>query len=312
MSKLPRLRDQPYLLLTLTSLFWAGNAVVGRAVVDLIPPVALAEIRWVLAFAILLPFAWPHLMRDMPVIRRSFGTILLLSLTGISAFNTMQYWSLQHTTAINATLMQSSAPLLIGLFSWALFRDPLTRGQLAGVFVSLTGVTVIVSGGDPARLANLSLNIGDVAIVLAIAIYALYSTLLRKRPAIAPISFLAATVGLGAALLLPLSVAEYLSGARIGTLGAGGFAALAYVSIFPSILAYLFFNRGVELIGANRAGPFFHLIPLFGVVLAVFFLDENLVLYHLIGAALILGGVALASRRQSARMNRVAPPPASS
>jgi drug/metabolite transporter (DMT)-like permease len=301
MSKLPRLRDQPYLLLTLTSLFWAGNAIVGRAVVGDVPPVALAEMRWTFAFLILLPFAWPKLVADVPVIRQRFGIVLLLSLTGISAFNTMLYWSLQHTTAINATLMQSSAPLLIGLVSWALFRDPLTRLQLAGVFASLFGVAVIVSSGDPARLLGMSLNIGDVAVLVAMAIYALYSTLLRKRPAIAPLSLITATIGIGAASLVPLTIAEYASGARFAALGLGDYAAIAYVAIFPSILSYLCFNRGVELIGANRAGPFFHLIPLFGVILAVVFLGERPALYHLVGAALIIGGVALAGRSRRAR-----------
>jgi drug/metabolite transporter (DMT)-like permease len=300
MPTLPRLRDQPYLLLTLASLFWAGNAIVGRAVVHDIPPVALAQMRWTFAFLILLPFAWPKLRGDLPVIRREIGIVLLLSLTGIAAFNTMLYWSLQHTTAINATLMQSSGPLLIGLASWALFRDPLTRIQLTGIAVSLAGVAVIVTGGDLSRLLGMSLNIGDVVIVAAMAAYAVYSTLLRKRPAIAPLSLITITIGIGSAMLLPLTIAEYLSGRHFATLGLGGFAAIGYVAIFPSILSYVCFNRGVELIGANRAGPFFHLIPLFGVILAFVFLGERPALYHFLGAVLILGGVALAGRKPAA------------
>jgi drug/metabolite transporter (DMT)-like permease len=212
----------------------------------------------------------------------------------------MLYWSLQHTTAINATLMQSSGPLLIGLVSWALFRDPLTRVQLAGIVVSLAGVAVIVTGGDLSRLLGMSLNIGDVVIVAAMAAYAVYSTLLRKRPAIAPLSLITITIGIGSAMLLPLTIAEYLSGKHFATLGLGGFAAIGYVAIFPSILSYVCFNRGVELIGANRAGPFFHLIPLFGVILAFVFLGERPALYHFLGAVLILGGVALAGRKPAA------------
>jgi len=285
MLKLPRLRDQPYLLLSLTSLFWAGNAIVGRAVAGDIPPVMLAQMRWTFAFLILLPFAWPRLRYELPVLRQNIGIVIVLSLTGITAFNTMLYWSLQYTTAINATLMQSSAPLLIGLVSWALFGDPLTRLQIAGVFLSLCGVATIVSGGEPARLFGLSLNVGDVAIVIAMAIYAIYATLLRKRPTVAPLSL----------------VCEYVSGARFATLDLGDFAAIGYVSVFPSILSYVCFNRGVELIGANRAGPFFHLIPLFGVILAVLFLGERLALFHVVGAALIIGGVVIAGRRSSAR-----------
>lgn len=301
MSTLPRLRDQPYLLLTLTSLFWAGNAIVGRAAVHDIPPVALAEIRWVLAFLILLPFAWTKLRGDLPVIRRDIGVVLLLSFTGITTFNTLLYWSLQHTTAINATLMQSSGPLLIGLASWVLFRDPLHRLQLLGILISLTGVAVIVSQGELARLIGMSLNIGDVMVIVAMASYAVYSTLLRKRPAIAPISFVTITMGFGAAMLIPLTIAEHMSGRRLAPLGLADYGAILYVAIFPSILSYLCFNRGVALIGANRAGPFFHLIPLFGVILAFLVLGERPAFYHLIGAALIIGGVAIAGRRPEAR-----------
>jgi len=297
MSPLPRLQDQPYVLLTLTSLFWAGNAVVGRAIVAEIPPVMLAQIRWSLAFMLVIPFAWSRVREELPVVRRHIGVIALLSVTGITAFNTLQYWSLQYTTATNVSVMQSTAPLLIGLWSWVLWRDPLTRGQLAGVLASLAGVLLIISGGEPARLASLTLNVGDVAILVAIAIYALYSALLRQRPGIAPISFLAITMGIGAVLLVPLSVAEYALGARIERMSAGGFAALGYVAIFPSILSYMFFNRGVQLIGANRAGPFFHLIPLFGSVLAMIFLGERPGWHHLIGAILIIGGVFVAGRK---------------
>ena len=262
MRFLTRLADQPYLLLTLTSLFWAGNAVVGRAVADEIPPVALAEIRWIGAFLLLLPFAWRSIGSELPIIRRHFGILVLLSFTAISVFNTLLYWALQYTTAINATLMQSSGPLLIGIWSMLLFRDPLTLRQFAGILVSLAGVLVIISEGQFERLAALTLNVGDIAVIVAMVVYALYSTLLRKRPAMTPISFAAVTMGLGALLLLPLAIAETAAGAYFARLDAGSVAALVYVTLFPSVLAYLCFNRGVQLIGANRAGPFFHLIPL--------------------------------------------------
>lgn len=303
----PRIGDQPYLLLTLTSLFWAGNAVVGRAVVDQIPPVALAQFRWTGALCLLLPFAWAGLREELPLLRKHIGILVLLSVTGISAFNTMLYWSLQHTTAINASLMQSSAPLLIGLWSLVLFRERLTRGQIVGVLISLSGVLVIVSGGDAARLARLSLNVGDVMMLVAMVLYALYSTLLRRRPAVSSLSFLASTLAIGALLLAPVTLAEALSGARLAPLSSGSLAALLYVVLFPSIIAYLCFNRGVELIGANRAGPFFHLIPLFGATLAFIFLGERPGVHHGIGALLIIGGVVLASRRRpSGAANRVA------
>jgi drug/metabolite transporter (DMT)-like permease len=306
MSPLRRL-DQPYLLLTLTALFWAGNAVVGRAIVDRIPPAALAEIRWTLAFLILLPFAWRSVREELPIIRRHIGVLAFLSLTSIAAFNAMLYWSLQYTTAINATLMQSSGPLLIGLWSFLLFREPLTRAQLVGVFVSLAGIAIIVCEGHPERLASLSLNIGDVAVVVAICIYGIYSTLLRKRPGMTQLSFAAVIIGLGVLMLMPVAVAEYLAGRTIAAPTFGAVAAVIYMAVFPSILSVLFFNRGVQLIGANRAGPFLHLVPLFGAVLAIIFLGERPRIYHAIGAVLIIGGVLFASRRPRGEVrNRVA------
>jgi drug/metabolite transporter (DMT)-like permease len=309
MPTLPRLLDRPYLLLTLTPLFWAGNAVIGRAVVGEIPPIALAQIRWLLAAIIVMPFAWQSVRAELPVIRRHIGILVLLSLTGITAFNTLQYWSLQYTTAINVSVMQSASPLLIGLWSWMLWRDPLSRAQLAGIVTSLAGVLAIISGGELTRLADLTLNIGDVAILIATAVYALYSALLRQRPGVTPLSFLAVTITIGTVLLLPFSAAEYVMGARLRTLSLGGYAAIAYVAVFPSLLAYMFFNRGVQLIGANRAGPFFHLIPLFGSALAIAFLGERPGWHHLGGAILIIGGVLLAGRappRRSDGGNRVA------
>ncbi len=307
MSFVSRLRDQPYLLLTLTSLFWAGNAVVGRAIVNIIPPVALAELRWTLAFLVLLPFVWPTLREEFPIIRQNVGMLALLALTSVAAFNTLLYWSLLHTTAINATLMQSTGPLLIGLWGMAIFREPLTRRQVGGVCVSLLGVVTIVSAGDLSRLASLSLNIGDIAVIVAMGIYGLYSTLLRRRPRMTALSFAAVTIGMGAIMVLPVAIGEYLSGARIQALTPAAAGAIVYVTIFPSILAVLCFNRGVQLIGANRAGPFFHLIPLFGSLLAIAFLGERPGWYHLAGAILIIGGVFVAgSSTAGASRNRVA------
>lgn len=304
---LSSLWHQPYLLLSLAALFWASNAVVGRAVADLVPPATLAELRWIGAFLIILPFAWRQMRRDWPIVRRRLPMMALLSLTGVALFNTMLYWSLHHTSALNATLMQSSAPLLIGLCSFLLYRDPLSRGQVAGILVSLAGVAVIVSEGRPAALAGFAVNAGDVAVLLAMAIYALYSTLLRRRPPVGPLAFAGYTMGFGAVLLLPLFLVEAAILGRATALTPASLLAIAYVAVFPSVLAYLAFNRGIELIGPNRAGPFFHLVPLFGAGLAMLLLGERPALFHAAGALLILAGVAAASRPGRGGGNRVAP-----
>lgn len=300
LSKLGRsLFDRPYVLLSLTSLFWAGNIVIGRFAAGKVPPVALAWTRWVGCFALLIGFAWPHLRRDWPTIRAHPGRLALMAFTGVALYNTMAYWGLQHTEALNALLVQSTGPLLIALWSLLLFRDLLTGAQAMGVLASLSGVAVILTRGDPAAILHLSFNAGDVWVLAAMAIYAFYSTILRLKPAMHWLSFLTVTVGLGAAMLTPVLLWEIASG-RTMTLDAVTLATFAYVIVFPSTLAYVCFIRGVELIGANRAGPFFHLMPLFGAALAILFLGERPQAFHAVGFALILAGVAVAARKPAA------------
>ncbi|MFO1185267.1 MAG: DMT family transporter [Bauldia sp.] len=291
---------QPYILLSLTSLFWAGNIVLGRFIAGRVPPVALAQIRWSAAGLVLLPFAWRGLKADWPAIRASLPVVLILSATGIGAYNTMAYYGLQYTEALNALLMQSSGPLLIGVWSLALFGDRLSRAQVLGILTSLVGVVVIVARGDPGAIAGLRLNSGDLWMLAAMVLYGLYSAMLRRRPTAAPLSLLAATILIGQAMIWPFTVAEFLSGARMTPSGEA-LAVIAYVAIVPSILAYLFFNRGVELIGANRAGPFFHLMPVFGSALAIVFLGEHAAPFHFIGYGLIVAGIVVAQRGSGAR-----------
>src|ERR1700692_2418138 len=173
--------DQPYLLLSLTSLFWAGNVVLGRFVVGHIPPITLSFIRWLGAFAILLPFAARHLVRDWPAIRRNAWLLAFLALTGFSAYNTMAYYGLQFTTAINGLLLQSVAPLFVAVWSFFLFRDRLTLRQAGGICLSLAGVVVIICHGSLDVLLGIDFNRGDIWFVVALLIYALYAAILRQR-----------------------------------------------------------------------------------------------------------------------------------
>ena len=291
--------DRPYLLLSLASLFWAINVVLGRYIAGTIPPATLAQVRWGGAGVILAVIAWPHLKRDWPAIRRNPGVLLLLGLCGITLYNTMAYYGLQYTQAINALLMQSSGPLLVGLWSLILFRDRLTPAQLVGILISLAGVVVIITRGHPETLLALSLNRGDVWLVAAMAVYAVYTVMLRKRPAIHFLSFLAFTICSGAAMLVPIFLIEFAAGYRMDQTPAA-FAVLGYVVVFPSIVAYFCFNRGVELIGANRAGQFFHLIPVFGSAIAIVFLGERPEWFHGLGYAVIIIGIVVAQRRRTA------------
>jgi drug/metabolite transporter (DMT)-like permease len=291
------LNGQAYTMLSLTMLFWAGNGVLARFVAGHVPPVALAWMRWSVALAMLLPLAWPQLKRDLPAMRRSLPILLLLSLTGITSYNTMAYVGFQYTTAINGLLLQSTAPLLIGVWSFVLFCDRLTALQLAGTLMSMAGVVTIVSGADWQVLAGLSVNVGDLWILAALVAYALYAALLRLRPEIHWMSLVCATFFLGNILLTPVLLWEISTG-YVLQFDALTAASIGYTALFASLLAYIFFNRGVELIGPNRAGPFFHLIALFGVVLAVAFLGERLQLFHVAGFAAILLGIVMAARSQ--------------
>ena len=282
------------LLLSFTVLIWAGNSVVGRAAAPVVPPMALTFCRWSIALLAVAPLAWPHLRRDWPEIRRRWRILLLLGLTGLAGFPTFLYWGLQYTTALNSVLLQAAIPPLVLLCSFLLFRERATGGQLAGVGLSLVGVLVIIAQGRPWMLLHLGPNIGDAAILFGILLYAVYPPLLRQRPPIHPLSLLACLFAVGAVATFPLFLIELASGRTIAA-GPGAFAAIAYVSLAASVTAYLCFNRGVELIGAGRAGQYVHLMPVFGAVLAVALLHERLHLFHLAGVALIAGGIGLSA-----------------
>src|ERR1700735_3540801 len=236
------LYDQPYLLLSLTSLFWAGNTVLGRLGVGHVPPMTLAFVRWAGAFLILLPFAAGHLARDWPVIRKNLGLMALYALFGFSAYNTMAYYGLQYTTAINGLLLQSIGPLFVALWTFVLFGARLTWGQAIGICVSLTGVVVIISHGSLAVLLGIAFNRGDIMFVVALTFYGLYTALLRKRPPIHPLSCLLVGMGGGALSLIPAVAFEVLTGKTM-IFDTESVLAFAFICIFPSLLGYLFLHR---------------------------------------------------------------------
>jgi drug/metabolite transporter (DMT)-like permease len=290
------LANQPYLLLSLTSLFWAGNVVLGRYVAGHVPPITLATVRWVGAFLLILPFAWPYLKRERKVIRANLPMLMLLSITGIGAYNTIAYMGLQYTSALNALLIQSSGPLFVAFWSLVLFRTRLTCAQALGIATSLLGVLTIIARGDIEALSGIDFNKGDLLFAGALMIFCIYSAMMPYRPNLHPLAFLGFITGAGALVNVPFALWEGWSGYTM-SLDTETLLTLAYVIIFPSTLAYLCYNRGVQLIGANRSAPFYHLIPVFGSVLAIGFLGEEPKLFHLIGYALVLLGVFIAARR---------------
>src|SRR3954467_9849633 len=208
------LNNQPYLLLTLTSLFWAGNIVLARHVAGHVPPLTLSCVRWTATFLILLPFAWPHLKQDWPVLRAHLPMMLFLSFVGFAYNNASSYWALQYTEALNALLIQSSGPLFVALWSLMLFGVRLSWAQLAGITISLAGVLTIILGGDFTTLRSIQFNKGDVMFAGALLAFGLYSALMPRRPRTHQLSLIAFTTFCGALLLVPFSVWEYSTGFR--------------------------------------------------------------------------------------------------
>jgi drug/metabolite transporter (DMT)-like permease len=283
----------PYLLLTLTALFWAGNAVIGRALHDDIPPIALAFWRWLFALLLVLPIAYPALREQWPLIRACWRRLVFLGAIGVGSYNTLLYAALQTTTATNGVLIPSFSPVLIAAVGYVFFAERIALRQWAGLVISLAGVLVIAGRGDFMALGRLDVVTGDLLLLLAAVLWAVYTVCLRWRPAgLASIAFVTITIAVGVLLLFPLYLLEMSTG-RTLTLSPGVAAGLAYVAVFPSLLAYLFWNRGVAVLGANRAGIFINLVPVFGVALAVLVLGETLEPFHWAGAALVFAGLAL-------------------
>jgi drug/metabolite transporter (DMT)-like permease len=292
--------DQVWLLLMLPPLFWASNAIIGRAVAGSVPPVGLAFWRWTLGALLVLPFAWRHLLGDVTVLRRNWAITGVLAMLGIGVFNTFVYIGLNSTSVLNSVMMQSGIPPLIVLMTFLLFRDKVSKVQGLGIVLSLVGAVTLISKGDVGTLARLEFNPGDLWVFAAVVCYAGYTALMRRRPAVHPFSFLFVTFALGAAMILPFYLMETWNGHpfRPTALALG---ATVYVALFPSILAYLCFNRLVAVAGPNRAGLCIHLVPVFGSLAAILFLGETLHLFHIAGIALIATGIWLATRVTSPR-----------
>ena len=292
----PKFYDFPYLLLILAVFFWSVNFIVGRAVRMDVPPIGLAFWRWSGASLLIFFPALRHLKHDWKQAGKPLPIVLLLSATGVAVFNTLVYIGLQQTIVINAVLMQSTMPVLIVAMSFLFFREKIYRLQALGVALSLSGALSIILKGNPLLLGSLSINRGDLLIFIAVICYAAYSVMLRRRPPIHPLSLVAITFVIGSMMLLPFYLWESFA-VRAMKWDATTVGAVCYVAIFPSIISYMCFNRGVELVGANRAGLFLHLMPVFGSIMAIAFLGESLQWYHGTGIALIALGIVLATRK---------------
>ena len=287
----------PYLLLTLTTLFWSGNMVVGRAIRDEVPPFSLAFWRWAIAFLLTLPLALPHLRAQWPLLRKGWKAILLLGLLGVGGYNTLAYIALQYTGATNASLLNSFIPVATIALSWVFLKKHLRGIEWVGVIISLCGVITIVGRGEPATLAALTFNSGDLWMLGAVFVWALYTIGLQWRPAgVHPMLLLAAFTAVGLAALTPAYAWEIAQGRHVH-LSANSLAAIVYTGTLPSFVGYIFYNRAVGEVGASKASLFIHLMPVFGTLLSALFLDEVPQVFHLVGIGLIFLGIYLTTSR---------------
>ncbi len=282
-----------YVLLLLTTLFWGGNAIAGKFAVGHISPMALTAARWGLATLVMLAIGGGQLRRDWPLVRQNLFFLSVLGAAGFTLFNAAMYSGLLYTSAINVSIEQAGMPMLIFVANFVLYRIGVTIGQIAGFTLSLAGVALTASHGELARLADLDLNRGDLLMLAGVVIYAGYTVALRYKP---PINWKSLMLVMCAAAFLsslPFVLWEWQAGRMIPP-DSSGWAAIVYTAVFPSVLAQVFYMRGVELIGANRAGLFVNMVPIFGTLLSVLLLGEAFHPYHAVALTMVLGGIWLA------------------
>ncbi|MFN3673869.1 MAG: DMT family transporter [Bosea sp. (in: a-proteobacteria)] len=290
-----RLWGNAYLLLTLTTLMWGGNAVAGRLAVGSISPMALTSLRWVIVCAVL-PLLLRHQIRaHWPVLRARWKFVVAMGTVGFTAFNALMYLAAYSTTAINIGILQGSIPVFVLIGAFFAYRTPIGPLQALGVLVTLLGVAVVASRGDLAVLRQFAFVPGDILMIIACTFYAGYTVAIRARPQVPGLVFFSALAMVACLVSLPLLAIEAAQGGFVLE-APKGWLILLYVAIGPSILSQLFFMRAVELIGPGRAGVFVNLVPVFAPILAVLILGETLALYHGVALLLVLGGIFIAER----------------
>jgi drug/metabolite transporter (DMT)-like permease len=288
--------SRPYVLLTVTALFWAGNAIAGKYAVGHVGPFTVTTLRWLIAVLVLLPFSLNALRADWPLVRRHWLFLLFCGAVGFALFNNLLYLALTRTTAINAGIIQASMPLFVFVLNFLWLRIPTTPLQALGFALTLYGVALTAAQGDLSTLAEAKLNLGDALMLIAVAAYGVYSVALVKKPPMHWLTFLLAPAFFAFVVSIPFTIWETAQpGYRLPD--AQGWAVVVYTALFPAILSQIFWVRGLELIGANRGGVFINLVPIFASALAVLLLDEQFRQHHLIALALVIAGVWMSQKR---------------
>ena len=289
----------PILLLVITTLIWAAHSIVGRLAVGQIGPMTLVTLRWAVALIPIFIAARPSLRQDLPALRARWVYLAIMGASGFTVFNALFYLAAHHTSALNLSIIQGAVPALVLLGARVFLGVRFTAMQALGALITMIGVAVIAAQGDPARLAALAFNRGDVMMVVGVVLYAGYTIGLRQRPQVSQISMLAAMALAAFVTSIPLMIWEIVSGGFVWPT-AVGLMTLAFAALGPAFLAQLTFMRGVELIGPGRAGVFVNLVPVFGAIMAVGILGEPFAVYHVLALLLVVGGIAIAQRGSGA------------
>ncbi len=299
------------LALMLASLFWAGNAVVGRGVIELIPPMALSFWRWVVAFLVILPFALPRIQQSAPTLRANWGKLFVLAFLSTTMFNTLLYIAAHTTTAINISLINALMPIGIGIMAYVALGSRLSRNQLLGLLVAMPGVVMIITEGRLSVLLGLQFRPGDLLMITAVMSWAIYTVLLQRfQIRLDPLVLLTALIAMALPITLAFYVIEWFLLRQPFTPSREVILAILYVGIFPSLGSYLGWNYGVTAMGSNRAAMFIYLLPVFSAALSITFLGERLYTYHAVGALLLLIGLYLSTWADArARRKRYGPTP---
>ena len=289
--------NRPVVLLLLTNVMWSGNTVAGRLAVGEMSPMVITCFRWLITFTVLLTLFGREAAAEWHKVRGRWAYFLMMGLFGFTAFNAIFYYVARFTSGINMSIIQAAIPVfvLIGTFVWK--RLPVYGVQIVGLLLSLAGIVVVATKGEIGAMSGISFNIGDLMLLVACLFSAFYALALADRPPSAGLSFFVFLSAGAFATSIPMIVTEYALGAlQLPTLK--GWIILLYIAFFPSMIAQIFFIRGVELIGAGRAGIFQNLTPILGSLMAVAFLNEQFGLYHAVSLSLVLGGIFIAERRR--------------
>jgi len=287
--------SNPYLLLILAPFLWGGNAVAGRLATSDWQPFTVTSVRWLCAAIVLFPFAMGPMKRDWPVLKENWLVLFSLGAFGMAAFNLLMFLALNYTTAINVSIEQAAMPVLIMLANFFILSQRVRWLQIVGLSLTVLGVLITTTAGEPQRFFSEGLNRGDAIMLLACVFYAAYTFGLRWRPKIHWMSFMWTIAASAFVMTIPFATWELAQGSFVMP-SASGWAVLVYIIIFPTVISQLAYARGVELLGSNRAGLFLNLVPIFGSLLAVLIIGEAFRWYHLLGLLLVLAGIALAER----------------